>query len=197
MRIPKLFLTFCAAGVSVGFISVRAADNPAQAAARAALEEKMRALDAQQPQTNAILVESNSVTVVAQPAPAPAPAAQPTPAPVITSAPASSGSGLFMSAEPAAPNPSAQAAAQAALQQKMAESGQGQTSTRPTTTVSITTPANHTVGSNAGYTPIVAPPLPISADKQAQLQALNAKYMANQISPQDYFKQREAIIGRQ
>ncbi|HVU08711.1 MAG TPA: hypothetical protein VHG89_09235 [Verrucomicrobiae bacterium] len=182
--------------LGVGLISVHAADNPAQAAARAALEEKMRALDAQQPQANAILVESNSVTVVpAQPAPAPA--AQPTPAPVVTSAPASSGSGLFIAVEPTAPNPQAQAAAQAALQQKMAESGQGQTPTQPTTTVSITTPANHTVGSNAGYTPIVAPPLPISADKQAQLQALNAKYMANQISPQDYFKQREAIIGRQ
>lgn len=196
MRFPKLFLTFCAMNLGVGLISVHAADNPAQAAARAALEEKMRALDAQQPQANAILVESNSVTVVpAQPAPAPA--AQPTPAPVVTSAPASSGSGLFIAVEPTAPNPQAQAAAQAALQQKMAESGQGQTPTQPTTTVSITTPANHTVGSNAGYTPIVAPPLPISADKQAQLQALNAKYMANQISPQDYFKQREAIIGRQ
>jgi hypothetical protein len=42
-----------------------------------------------------------------------------------------------------------------------------------------------------------APPLPISADQQAQLQALDAKYSANQISPMDYFSQREAILKGQ
>jgi hypothetical protein len=50
-------------------------------------------------------------------------------------------------------------------------------------------------GNEAGYTPIVAPPLPISMTKEQQLQVLNARYMANEISPQEYFKQREAIIS--
>ena len=31
--------------------------------------------------------------------------------------------------------------------------------------------------------------------KEQQLQALNAKYIANQISPEEYFKQREAIVS--
>ena len=42
---------------------------------------------------------------------------------------------------------------------------------------------------------MVAPPLPISADKEAQLRALTAKYMANEISPEAYFKQREEILA--
>jgi hypothetical protein len=50
-------------------------------------------------------------------------------------------------------------------------------------------------GKELGFKPIVAPPLPISADKEARLQALNAQYMANQISPEEYFKQREEIIS--
>ena len=47
------------------------------------------------------------------------------------------------------------------------------------------------------YKPIVGPALPISADQQTRLQALDAKYNANQISPLDYFNQREAIINGQ
>jgi hypothetical protein len=43
--------------------------------------------------------------------------------------------------------------------------------------------------------PIVAPPLPISADKQAQLQALLAKYMANAITPGQYQTERAKILA--
>ena len=50
-------------------------------------------------------------------------------------------------------------------------------------------------GKELGLTPITAPPLPISADKQARLKALTDKYIANQISPEEYFKQREAILA--
>jgi hypothetical protein len=55
-------------------------------------------------------------------------------------------------------------------------------------------PANYP-GKDLGLKPIVAPPLPISADKQARLQALTAQYIANQISPEEYFKQREEILA--
>ena len=53
MRISKLYLVVCAAALGAGVVTIRADDNPAQAAARAALEEKMRALNAQSAHTNA------------------------------------------------------------------------------------------------------------------------------------------------
>jgi len=48
MQISKFFPVVCATALSVGFITARADDNPAQAAARAALEETTRNLDVQQ-----------------------------------------------------------------------------------------------------------------------------------------------------
>ena len=47
MRISKLWSAVCAAAFLAGFLSVRAQDNPAQAAARAALMGKMSGLNAQ------------------------------------------------------------------------------------------------------------------------------------------------------
>ncbi len=52
MRISKLCLVVCAAILCAAIPTVRADDNPAQAAARAALEEQMRALDTQPAPTN-------------------------------------------------------------------------------------------------------------------------------------------------
>ena len=46
-----------------------------------------------------------------------------------------------------------------------------------------------------GFKPIEAPPLPISAQKEAELQALLAKYMADQVSPDEYQKERAAILA--
>ncbi len=43
--------------------------------------------------------------------------------------------------------------------------------------------------------PVPAPPL--SADQATRLQQLDAKYSADQISPADYFIQREAILNGQ
>lgn len=43
--------------------------------------------------------------------------------------------------------------------------------------------------------PVPAPP--ITAAQAAQLQELDAKYSADQISPTDYFIQREAILKGQ
>jgi hypothetical protein len=43
--------------------------------------------------------------------------------------------------------------------------------------------------------PIVAPALPISMTKEARLQALLAKYKADQITPEQYHTQRAAIIA--
>jgi hypothetical protein len=271
MRIPKFLLAVCAATVCASFISLRADDNPAQAAARAAVEQKMRELDAQSSQTNTtpavpqnetppsqppssvstettptpsataastppaatnnetqaaaqaaleakmrelnieadgqkqgapILVNSSGAVTVETPTNEPAPAMIPpaTPAPVEEQAaktPPTGSSGLFEPATPTASNNEAQSAANTALQQKMTELNQGQTT--PFQPVPAAPPESSVPtysGKASEYEPMVAPPLPISPDKQAQLQALNAKYMANEISPEDYFKQREEILSK-
>ena len=51
------------------------------------------------------------------------------------------------------------------------------------------------VGKDLGMKPIASPDLPISAAKASQLQALLAKYKADQISPEEYHKQRAAILA--
>ena len=48
---------------------------------------------------------------------------------------------------------------------------------------------------NPAFQPIQAPPLPISTSKEAQLQALDAKYKADQITPAEYQAQRAAILA--
>ena len=51
------------------------------------------------------------------------------------------------------------------------------------------------VGKDIGLKPITAPALPISATKEEKLQALLTKYKADQISPEEYHRQRAAIIA--
>lgn len=46
-----------------------------------------------------------------------------------------------------------------------------------------------------GLKPIVAPPLPISADQQAQLQALLQRYEAGAITPVEYQAERKKILN--
>jgi hypothetical protein len=51
------------------------------------------------------------------------------------------------------------------------------------------------VGSDIGLRTMAAPALPIAASKATRLQALLTKYQADQISPEDYHKQRAAILA--
>jgi hypothetical protein len=51
-------------------------------------------------------------------------------------------------------------------------------------------------GKELGLKPIEAPLLPVSATQQAQLQALLAKYKANQITPEEYHNQRAEILAQ-
>lgn len=48
---------------------------------------------------------------------------------------------------------------------------------------------------NSGFAPVEPPPLPVSSEQEAQLQALLEKYKANQITPEQYQSERAAIIG--
>ena len=51
-------------------------------------------------------------------------------------------------------------------------------------------------GPQLGLKPIVAPPLPISATQQAQLQALLEKYEADAITPEQYQAERAKILAQ-
>jgi hypothetical protein len=150
MQISKWFSAVCAVAFCVSFITVRADDNPAQAAARAALEETTRNLDTQQAPTNAA-----ATAVIVTPASV---------APAQTPEPAMSG------VQPAPTKPG-----------KKAEAPQ-------------TAKAPNLV-KEPGLQPIVAPPLPISPDKQAQLQALLAKYKADLVTAEQYQTERAKILG--
>jgi hypothetical protein len=51
-------------------------------------------------------------------------------------------------------------------------------------------------GKGLGLKPIEVLALPISAAKEAQLRALLAKYKADQITPEEYQKQRAEILAQ-
>ena len=215
MRFPKPFGIVCATALCASILPVRADDNPAQAAARAAVLQMMQQQDAAG--TNAAPAAStpSAPVVVAPVIPVPAQPVVtqpvtivPAPAPVATMNPTASST-----------DNAAQAAARAAVLQKMQEQDAAGINAAPADTMpgapmvvaptpaaSVTTtnpmPAPAPVAAPAApsspvYRPIIAPSLPISADQQARLQALDAKYSANQISPLDYFTQREAILNGQ
>jgi hypothetical protein len=204
MQVSKFLVAVCAAAVCAGNLAVRAQDNPAQAAARAALEQAMKGSDAPVPQTNAAPVLVDSPGVASQPTNQMA-----TPAPAVVAP--------VMAAPPL--DSDAQTKAREALLQQM---GQPPVATpmpapapmtpmpvalapapmmavpKPMPPVAPVPPSAGNVnvpGNEPGFTPIVAPPLPISAAKQQQLAALLAQYQADQISPEQYHTQRAAILA--
>jgi hypothetical protein len=224
MQVSKFLLTVCTTAVCAGFISVHAQDNPAQAAARAALMNSMnsQSTSTEQPTNAPILIDSSGVvpqkpsppaptTQIATPAPAPVAAAPVAAAPVVQ-------------APVAAPQPldaEAQARARAALLQTMGLPPTETPAATPAPTATVmpapnavtptpatpmppevkpvaAMPANASIpqfANEPGYTPIVAPPLPISMTKEQQLETLLAQYKADQISPEQYHKQRAAILA--
>jgi colicin import membrane protein len=58
------------------------------------------------------------------------------------------------------------------------------------------TPDSNFAGKDLGMKPMAAPPLPIPANKQQELQDLLVKYRADQISPDEYQKERAAILAK-
>jgi len=231
MQISKLISAVCAAAFCAGFTAVRAQDTPAQAAARAALMEKMNELETQSAQpapppvvvtpAGAMQVKASQPTnMVVVPSPvAPAQPAQPALAtPESKSTPGPEAAQTM----PATSEAEVQAKAEAALQQKMSELDKQnwasptvvpvtpppQTQPMATSPVKPTPPmtqpaamsppsqvnANYP-GKELGLKPIVAPPLPISVGKEAQLRALLARYKADQITPEQYQTARAKILA--
>jgi hypothetical protein len=278
MRISNLLPAFCAAALLWGGVAAEAQDNPAQAAARAALMEKMRALNAQpnppanppgaiatpapvqtqppsapaapltpagandtpaqaaaraalagkmgelnaQPQPAdshlAPIVLSPSGAAAQQPAPSakaapapvapepanakPAPAAAVAPVSATASVPSVDKSGF--SPVPPPSNPNVQTGAKPAGVSAPSSLKPSQVSQQPAAkpaapaAAPAVKPAPATVsypGKSLGFKPVEAPPPPVSAQKQTELQALLTKYMANQISPDEYQKERAAILA--
>jgi hypothetical protein len=219
MQVSKFLLTVCTTVVCAGVISIHAQDTPAQAAARAALMAAMNGQSApvEQLQNAPVAVESPGVTapqtnVIATPEPAPttvappavvAPVAQPlatVPPPADTEAQAAARAALLqaMNQAPVATTPAP------AVTTMPAPIAASPAPAKPVAPEAKPAPASPAMASSAGspakesgFAPMVAPPLPISADQELRLQALNAQYFANQISPQEYFKQREAILKGQ
>ncbi|HXI71934.1 MAG TPA: hypothetical protein VNN22_16380 [Verrucomicrobiae bacterium] len=147
MKIFKLVPAIGVFAFCVSFGSLRAQDNPAQAAAREALMKQMDQVQAPE--------APPAASAAAKPA---APAAAP----------------AIPETKPAAPAASAPVAAPVMI---------------------ITNPAPPATVTPSGPVPIIAPALPISMTKEQRLQALLAKYKADQINPEEYHKQRAAILA--
>lgn len=202
MQIPKFSLWLCAFALCGG-MTLRAEDTPAQAAARAALLEKMQQIEgnpAPAPQTpapaaNAPAPASVAPVKVVTPAPAveaPA-AAAPVPAAVVeTPAPAVQAP-VATETAPGVDTP-AQAAARAALEQKMQEMG-GAPAPQPSATPSAAKPVVSAPAKTTGERVITAPPLPINLSKEQKLDWLTQQYKADQITPEQYHEQRAAILA--
>ncbi|HEX3889644.1 MAG TPA: hypothetical protein VHX90_02235 [Verrucomicrobiae bacterium] len=228
MQFSKFMPLLCAAIVCAGFISARADDSPAQAAARVALDQKMRELDAQPVSTNAetppAIVVTPSGAMQEQSAPSTASAdnaAQAKALEALQQKMSQLDKQPPVETTPTSSDSDAQAAARAALDQKMRELDAQQASantktlpviiitpsiaapeqpvqTAPVQTSVVAMPPPSDVnypGKSLGFKPIEAPELPISADKEAQLQALLIVYKADRITPAEYQVQRAKILS--
>jgi hypothetical protein len=153
MNIFKLSFAICTLAFCANFIPALGQDNPAQAAARAALEQQFQSM-----------------------------------------APAQPAATVQQAAGLAHPEESSVEAAKAKSESQKEAAFAEKKRADAEKTATMASKANPTVN-QGGLKPIVAPPLPISAAKQAQLDTLLNLYKADRISPADYQKQRAAILA--
>jgi hypothetical protein len=197
MTTSKFSIVICAL-IACAPLTMRATDTPAQAAARAVVEAKLKELDG------------------AATTSAPAPAAVATPAktaPVVSTEPAMTPVNQTKAEKAAAKLKAKQDAEKAAADlkaqkqaakmeaaridaEKAAAKKQAAEKAKAERAAAKLAPASKVdVGSDIGLKPVAAPALPIGASKEARLQALLTKYQADQLSPEDYHKQRAAILA--
>jgi len=207
MQTSKLFLVVCAFTLLVGVLYPRADETEAQKRAREALRQKMLESEGQ-PQPAVPAAPAKPEPPVATPAPKVAPAAATSPAPV-----AAFSTSL--------PDSEAQAKARAALRQAMGESTPGVVGSMPPSSTAFWTPAGTDNAAQArarealwqkmreldaqqsvvypsgmyAYQPIVPPPSPLSGDKVGRLAELLSRYRTDLITPEEYHKQRAAILA--
>ena len=171
MQISKNFLTICAIALLASIPSLRAADTDAQAKAREELRKKMAELDAQEKGLPA-------PTPTTPPAPVKVSPDQPTYAPVLQTA-----------------DDEATARARAATRQKIAELEAQQSAGKPAP--ADAGPAKGQVASEPKpeFKSVAAPPLPISGSKEARLAELLRRYKADEITPDEYHRQRAKTLA--
>jgi hypothetical protein len=164
MQTSKFSLWICALALC-GSLTLRADDTPAQAAARAALNQKLQEVESQP-------------TSEAPATPAPAPTVE-APAATVTA--------------PTVPEPmvgqpgdtEAQARARTALNEKIVDGG----------TPAPAAPASTLPTAAPSQKPIIAPALPINTSKAGKLDWLLSLYKTDQLTPEQYHKQRAEILA--
>lgn len=166
MRTPRIIFTFCAVSVCAGIVSVRAEDP---------LDQALRALNA--PGSGGVYFAQNSTSASFMPVPGP-------------SEPKGNFSDL-----PIGFTPAATAAAQAKMDEMMKAKPPVAPAAESKPAVADKSADANYPGKQLGMKPILAPALPISPEKADRLAALLAKYKADQVSPEDYQKQRAAILA--
>ncbi len=184
MKISKRLLVLCALAMGATGLTVRAEDNPAQAAARSVLATQL----------------SGASLTPSQPAPVP-PAARPLDANQLAAQRAAQMAALtaVMPVSPAveAPVKTKKPQSPAAPTAKPAFTVTPKPASQPA--VAVPPPAKpaeaNYAGKDLGMKPIVAPPLPITASKEDRLEALLMLYQTDRISPAEYHKQRAAILA--
>ena len=184
MKISKLLPVLCALTLGANGLTVRADDTPAQAAARRALAQKLS--EWSEPPPQAVTAKPAAATISAGPEDASQMAAQ--------RAAQMAALAAAMAEKPAAETP-AKIEAPAKPARMVSEA---RPAAQPVVAIVPQPPTEANVnyaGKNLGLKPIAAPALPISASKEDQLEGLLMRYKANLISPEEYQKQRAAILA--
>jgi hypothetical protein len=191
MQTTKFSILICAF-VACAPLTMRATDTPAQAAARAQVVEKLQELEAQNPATNPPVAPRGMMApVVATPTPAPTMSA-----PVITTPAMKPVNQAELQKEAKAKAKADKAAAKLKAKQD-AERAKAEAAAQAQIQSVKPMPApSADVGSEIGLKALTAPALPISDSKEARLQALLTKYQADQISPEEYHRQRAEILAQ-
>jgi hypothetical protein len=221
MLISKFPVWICAL-LSCGALALHAQDTPAQAAARAALQQKMDELDANPPTTtspsapdavtNAPVIEVTPVgaaPVVETPAPKPAeqtPMLVDPPPAVTVRETAETGASISNADVEAQKQIEAAAQAKDAAQKTADATAKADAEAKAQAAVdakkraeaekaAVSAATANYPGKEMGLKPIEAPALPISAAKAQKLDELLARYKADHISAEEYHTQRAAILA--
>ncbi len=165
------------------------ADNEATARAREAMRQKMNELNAQQPPAPALATPAAppraTATAPVAPPQTPPPVA-PAPAPVNAAPPQPTYAPVRQPADD-----EAAARARATVRQKMDELDTQQ----PPAAKAGPVAKRATSEPRLDFKPIAAPPSPISGSKEARLADLLRQYKADEITPEQYHKQRVKILA--
>ena len=206
MQIYKI--AFVIGVCAVAASGVRATDNADQAAARAALVSKLFEIGDQSAPTNSVksapytppaAAPAFSTTTVVKPAVKvedavmrpvnPAPPSSPDYVPMSSRMDNGRNFRAVQTPHDQIQNPPMNWTKPAVV---TAPTGKMTTPAPPKTQAPVTPPV---VKSTSEFAPMVAPALPIGESKQQKLQELLAKYKADQITPEEYHRQRAAIIN--